>query len=267
MRRGPSSTIHTALHGEPRNQAMASRRRWRHSFWLWMSVAIALIALALMTRSAAAQTERGAEIIERALSAEPDKRHGAKLYRQRCASCHGRRAHGSSDPVTPSLAGQLSLYLIKQLVDFSEGDRSEPEMHRVIALKQLSTPQAIRDVSSYLNGLPGTTRPEVGDGKDLVAGKRYYDGLCAFCHGFKGEGNEQYATPSLQRQHYSYLLMQTRRLAAGHRYSVPVEVLEVLEQLPFESMTGIADYASRLPEQSSMSPVARRTAIPDELRQ
>lgn len=233
-----------------------------HAFWLWASVAIVVLVLALVTRSAAAQTERGTEIIERSLAAKPDQRAGARIFLERCASCHGRDAHGSADPVTPSLAGQQALYLIKQMVDFAEGDRSAPEMHRIVALKDLSTPQAIRDVSSYLNGLPGNTQPETGDGKNLAAGKRYYDGLCAFCHGERGEGNEQHATPSLQRQHYSYLLMQSRRLAVGHRYSVPVEVIEVLEKVPFDQLMAIADYASRLPAQRTMTPAADDTSHP-----
>lgn len=230
-------------------------RRWR-TFWLWVSVAAIVLILALATRSAAAQTERGTEIIERALATTPDQRAGAKIFRERCASCHGSNAYGSADPVTPALAGQQALYLIKQMADFGEGDRAAPEMHRVVALKELSTPQAIRDVSSYLTGLPGNPHPETGDGKDLAAGKRYYDGLCAFCHGKRGEGNEQHATPALQRQHYSYLLMQSRRLAAGHRYSVPSEVMDVLQSVPFDTLMSIADYASRLPTQAPVTPAA-----------
>ena len=241
---------------------MLQNSRWWHSFWLWVSVAIAVLVLALATRSAAAQTERGTELIERALAAQPDQRKGARIYRDRCASCHGRNAHGSADPVTPSLARQQGLYLIKQIVDFAEGDRTEPEMHRVVALKELSTPQAIRDVSSYLNGLPSNTRPETGDGKHLADGKRYYEGLCAYCHGQRGEGNEQHATPSLQGQHYSYLLMQSRRLAVGHRYSVPIEVIEVLEKVPFDTLMAIADYASRLPAQVIMTPAADNASHP-----
>ena len=143
---------------------------------------------------------------------------------------------------------------MRQDRDFAEGDRNEPEMHRVVARQQLSTPQAIRDVSTYLNNLPANPRPEVGDGKDLAMGRRFYDGLCAFCHGKTGEGNEQHATPALQRQHYSYLLMQSRRLAVGHRYSVPIVVIEILEKLPFDTLTAVSDYASRLPEQATLMP-------------
>lgn len=256
-----SRMINAGMDGDRRTPAMQNRR-WRHSFWLWVSGAIVVLVLALVTRSAAAQTERGTEIIERALAAAPNQRVGGRIYRERCAWCHGRNAHGSADPVTPSLAGQQALYLIKQIVDFAEGDRTAPEMHRIVALKELSTAQAIRDVSSYLNGLPGNTRPETGDGKNLAGGKRYYDGLCAYCHGQRGEGNEQHATPSLQGQHYSYLLMQSRRLAVGHRYSVPVEVIDLLEKITFDELRAIADYASRLPAQATVTPAAVKATHP-----
>lgn len=250
MRRSQVKTLRSRAHRD-QSQRTPAKRRWWHSFWLWVSVLLSIIVLALMTRSAAGQTERGTEIIEKALAAQADKRRGAALYRDYCASCHGRRAHGSANPVTPSLAAQQSLYLIKQLTDFAEGDRSAPEMHRVVALQQLSTPQAIADVVRYLSSLPANAKPEVGDGANLADGKRYYEGLCAFCHGARGEGNVEHATPALQRQHYSYLLMQSRRLAVGHRYSVPIEVIEVLETVPFETMRAIADYASRLPQSAA----------------
>lgn len=238
---------HQVMQQRTCKSVVADTRRARH--WLWLGVAVAIVAvvLALFTRAAAGQTQRGIDLIEQALAAKPDKRHGARLYRELCSSCHGKRAHGGASPVTPSLAAQLPIYLIKQLVDFAEGDRTEPEMHRVVALKQVSSPQAIRDIAAFLADLPANPRPELGDGKALAAGKRYYDGLCAFCHGQQAEGNADHATPALRRQHYSYLLMQSRRLAVGHRYSVPIEVIEVLEKVSFDELTAIADYASRLP--------------------
>lgn len=218
--------------------------------------------LALASYSAAAQTERATALIEQALALHGNVSSGAALYESLCASCHGAQAYGDIATVTPSLAGQLPVYLIKQLVDVAEGDRETLEMHRVVALKRLASPQAISDLATYLRSLPPNPRPEVGDGKDLAAGKRYYTGLCAFCHGAGGEGNERHATPSLQRQDYSYLLMQSRRLAVGHRYSVPIEVIEVLEDLPFDQLNAIADYASRLPDRTTpaggVEPALRR---------
>jgi cytochrome c553 len=233
-----------------RSTAPARLLRMRRKGFIWVAVAIGVVALALTAYTAAAQTERATALIDSALALRGDVANGKSLYEGLCASCHGAQAYGGGEPVTPALAGQLPVYLIKQLVDFAEGDRSAPEMHRIVALKRVTSPQAMRDLATYLQRLPPNPHPEVGDGKDLAAGKRYYDGLCAYCHGASAEGNDKHATPSLQHQHYSYLLMQSRRLAVGHRYSVPVEVIEVLEKLSFEQMTAIADYASRLPNRT-----------------
>jgi cytochrome c553 len=244
-----------SAHGNPWMQARGcggTLSSMSRTLWLWLTIALALVALVLATYTAAAQTERASALIEQTLALRGDASGGKSLYKELCASCHGPQAYGNPATVTPALAQQLPAYLIKQLVDFAEDDRSSPEMHRVVALKRLTSPQAMSDLATYLRGLPPNPQPELGDGKHLAAGKRYYEGLCAFCHGANAEGSEQHATPSLQHQHYSYLLMQARGLAVGHRYSVPVEVIQVLEQLPFEQMTAIADYASRLPAQAPL---------------
>ena len=197
--------------------------------------------------SAVAQTQRGNEIVQRALMLEADDAAGAATYKQICIACHGKQAHGSPDTVTPVLAGQLQRYLIKQFVDFAEGDRSAPEMHRVVALKELTTPQAMRNLASYLSSMPRPSKVEVGDGKQLAIGKRVYESVCAECHGMEAEGDITFGVPALQRQHYSYLLAQTRSLAVGHRYSVDISVIELLEALSFDQLTAVADYISRLP--------------------
>lgn len=236
-----SAMFHKAAHA-----AAHERRRVP----LWLGAAIAAAVLMVSGLPAAAQPDRRIELIERALALEPNQRAGAALYREHCASCHGRRARGDARRVIPALAGQLSLYLIKQLVDVAEGERVS-EMHRAVARKPLSTPRAIRDVAAYLSALARNPEPEVGDGTQLALGKRSYEGLCAFCHGAQGEGNEEHATPALQGQHYSYLLMQARLLSVGHRYSVDPTIAETLRTLSYDYLAAIADHASRLPTDTS----------------
>ena len=102
-------------------------------------------------------------------------------------------------------------------------------------------------MASYVGSLDPNPRPETGDGKQLALGKRYYQGLCAYCHGAQGGGNEARATPALRRQNYSYLLMQMRDLSSGHRYTVDETILATLQELSYEQLTAIADYAARLP--------------------
>lgn len=210
---------------------------------LTLSVFIASI----LAGPAAGQDVRSTEIIERALQARPDTTAGKKIYSEHCIVCHGAQGFGNADQVIPALAGQLPIYVIKQLVDLSERSRTSAEMHRIAAKKPLTSPQALRDIATYLGTLDPNPKPETGDGAQLAMGKRYYQGLCASCHGAQGGGNEAHATPALRRQHYSYLLMQMRDLSADHRYSVDIAIVDALQQLSYDQLCAIADYASRLP--------------------
>lgn len=246
--------------GRVRTQNAVPNRR--HSFWVWLLVVTIAVLLVLAGRSAAAQTKRGIEVIETAMALQPNPRQGRAIYRDHCATCHGRSALGDATDVIPALAGQIPLYLVKELVDVAEGDRGLPAMHRLLARKTLATPQALRDVATYLSKLPPNSRPEYGDGLELVRGRQLYEGLCAFCHGRQAEGNPEHATPALQGQHYSYLLMQMRQMAVGHRYSVDIVVIEELEALPLEYVEAIADYASRLPDESA-AVVSEQQAVPE----
>jgi len=216
------------------------------SLW-WLLVVVLAGLIALLSQSAAGQSERGDEIIVQALALKPNLDAGRRLYEDRCVSCHGDQGWGNVSEVIPALAGQLSIYVIKQLVDISEAQRIAPEMHRIIATKEMTRTQSLRDVAGYIETLTPNSAPELGDGKQLDVGKRYYEGLCAFCHGEQGGGNESHATPALRRQNYSYLLMQMRSLSAGHRYSVDIEISNSLAQLQFEKLQAIADYVARLP--------------------
>ncbi len=210
-----------------------------------LQVAVAIAAL--LAPPVMAQEPRSTEIIERALQAKPNTDAGRKTYREHCSSCHGAHAYGNADEVIPALAGQLPIYVIKQLVDLAEGGRTSADMHRIAARLPVSTPQGLSNIASYLGSLDPNPNPQTGDGSQLSMGKRYYQGLCAYCHGAQGGGNEAHATPALRRQHYSYLLMQMRDLSTEHRFSVDIEIVDALQRLPYDQLSAIADYASRLP--------------------
>ncbi|MET0657504.1 MAG: c-type cytochrome [Steroidobacteraceae bacterium] len=180
------------------------------------------------------------------MAAKPDAAKGQQVYFAYCADCHGSRGQGDASAATPVLAGQVTSYLVKQLVDVAEGDRELSEMHRIVARSELSTPQALRDVATHLSTLP-LIAPQTGDGKQLVLGQRIYHSACAQCHGQEAQGDGTHLVPALRGQHYSYLLMQARRLAVGHRYSVDPSVIQLLEALTFDQLTAVADFASRLP--------------------
>ena len=129
----------------------------------------------------------------------------------------------------------------------AEGDREVPEMHRVVARAELVSPRALRNLSAYINRLPPNATPQQGDGKHLAMGEEIYRKSCQQCHGKSGEGNEASYSPALRGLDFAYLLSESRRIAVGHRYSVDIDAIELLEMLSLEQLTAVSDFASRLP--------------------
>lgn len=172
---------------------------------------------------------------------------GAKLYAEACSNCHGNRADGNPAAVIPSLAGQHSNYLLKQLVAFTDSQRDSPVMHQRMAAQALDSPRIWRDLAVYLSTLPINSHPQTGDGASLDQGKRIYQQFCIDCHGRYGEGNAAGAVAALRGQDYAYLAKQLRAFATSHRDDMEVPVLERISRLSQAEIDAVADYASRLP--------------------
>ena len=136
-----------------------------------------------------------------------------------CAACHGEGGRSDKAP-NPSLAGQHSPYLQRQLRDFRSQSRSEASlkayMWGVSALLDDATIAGLADYYAAQTPLPG--RP--GNARLLAAGRKIYEqGLplrgvraCADCHGDDAEG--QAGFPRLAGQHAGYVASQLRLLRA-----------------------------------------------------
>src|SRR5580698_10527379 len=86
---------------------------------------------------------------------------GQKLYQggdtargiPACMACHGPTGAGNEPAKFPALRGQQSVYLAKQLNDYASGARTTgPNGIMQTVAKRLS-PEDIRNLSSYLQGL------------------------------------------------------------------------------------------------------------------
>lgn len=208
-------------------------------------VAIAAAVL-LCGASAFASTTRVDQLVRTALQLDRNTSRGVALYLQNCARCHGQGAIGDARSVIPALAGQREAYLIKQLADFTELERESQEMHAVVARSALNEPQAWADVAAYLSQLPAARFPETADGKGVELGAAIFQEQCASCHEEDARGDDDGFVPSLRDQHYSYLVRQTRGLAASHRLNVDVDLVRFIDSLDTEEITAVADYLSRL---------------------
>ena len=227
---------------------------------LYRTLRVATAAVALLNvAGAAASPTRVDQLVRNALQLDPNASHGAALYLQNCARCHGQGAIGDPRNVTPALAAQREAYLIKQLADFTELEREGPEMHSVVARSPLNEAQTLADIAAYLSHLPATRAVETSDGKGAELGEAIYQEQCASCHEEDARGDDDGFVPSLRDQHYSYLVRELRALAASHRLNVDTDLVRFIDSLDTEEMTAVADYLSRM-----RGPVKDRSKLRDD---
>ncbi len=222
----------------------------------------ALMLGALMgvaSANALGASDRADQLLFDALELDANVERGAALYRAQCATCHGAAAQGNEQREIPALAAQRRAYIVKQLADFSAGDRSATEMHKVVSRAAVNEPQAWADLSLYLNNLPPPKTSQTGDGKYLSLGEASYAQFCGSCHEEDGRGDDDGFVPSLRNQHYRYLLKEMRGLAAGHRFNVETELTRFLNSFEADEMQGLADYLSRM-----QGPIRDRARLNDD---
>jgi cytochrome c553 len=96
------------------------------------------------------------------LEADPSYwRAGEKLYRAgdrargipACMACHGPTGRGNEPAKFPALRGQHSVYVAKQLNDYASGARATGLNGIMPTIAKRLSPDDIRNVSSYVQGL------------------------------------------------------------------------------------------------------------------
>src|SRR6202041_1853239 len=86
---------------------------------------------------------------------------GEKLYRggdqargiPACMACHGATGKGNEPAKFPSLRGQQSAYVIKQLTEYASGTRATGPNGIMQTIAKRLSPDDIRNLASYVQGI------------------------------------------------------------------------------------------------------------------
>jgi cytochrome c553 len=70
-----------------------------------------------------------------------------------CMACHGPTGHGNEPAKFPALRGQHSVYVIKQLTAYASGERTTGPNGIMQTIAKRLTPDDMRNVASYVQGL------------------------------------------------------------------------------------------------------------------
>lgn len=185
----------------------------------------------------------------RALLKSGDIARGKALVSEKkCTKCHGD-AGISEDDDDINLAGQVSSYILKQLLDYKSEHREERSMKK--AVRKLDE-QEMADLAQYYGSLP---LPEpahtiTGDVMKLVKKGDHTRMLksCNSCHGQRGQG-DAFETPSLNGQKKTYFIDTIVEMQDDDRtndiYSRMREIAKVLTEAEIEAL---ASYYGQAPQ-------------------
>jgi cytochrome c553 len=166
-----------------------------------------------------------------------------------CAACHG--ADGNSvNPQWPSLAGQHSQYIIKQLHAFKSGTRQNPLM---TPMAQPLSNEDIEDLAAYFS--KQVRRGGEADPTKLSLGQRIFRGgdndsgvpACQACHGPRGNGNPTALYPSIHGQQSTYVAETLKAYRAGTRQTDQNQMMRnVASRMTDEEIEAVAAYVQGL---------------------
>lgn len=167
-----------------------------------------------------------------------------------CAACHG--ADGNSElGSNPKLAGQNVRYLVKQMTDIKEGNRTVALM---TGLLDNMSEQDLEDIAAYYaeqeHTIQGADPALVELGSSIYRGGIADLGVaaCTACHGPAGDGVAQAGFPAISGQHAEYTSTQLKAFRAGERTndgdSAPMRT--VSERLTDREIEALASYMAGL---------------------
>ncbi len=212
--------------------------------------AAALItAMALSGSPWAGWMEKGGER-DTAMDLEPDLENGMDVY-EVCSACHLPEGWGLADGTFPQLAGQHRTVLIKQMADIRALNRDNPTMYPFALERAIGGPQALADVTAYIQKLP--MNPDNGKGpwaegtSEYELGKQLYKENCVECHGERGEGSYDKFYPRIEGQHYKYMLRQFEWIRDGKRRNANPDMVKQINGFSDKDMQMVINYTSRIP--------------------
>ncbi len=164
-----------------------------------------------------------------------------KVKAQACIACHG--ANGlSSVGSFPSLAGQPSLFIVYQLIQFRGDQRIFAPMN---ALAEGMSDADMRDLGAYFASLPGPSGATGLDAAKIAAGQRIADAShCQSCHTPDLRGQKQ--VPRLAGQHVDYLKAQLKGLRDGTRMDIDGSMASAAQGLSDADIDALSHFAAAM---------------------
>ena len=164
-----------------------------------------------------------------------------KAKAEQCMHCHDGNGNASTSNI-PKLAGQYADYIQRQIYNYQEGTRRDPDMTKISAT--LTNRRILADIAAYfasLNQMTGTSASNE-EGKKI-----YLDKGCQNCHGEIGKGKPAYNSlfPIVGGQNKEYLLRQMQDFKTGTRTTDISGIMGlIVNRMTNDDIEAVSDYLS-----------------------
>lgn len=157
-----------------------------------------------------------------------------------CFACHGASGQ-SGAPLTPSLGGQPSFFVVAQLFLFREGRRPDADSAMTEVAKTF-TDDDLRAFGEFVSRLPPPAPPGTAPDPERVrrGGALAREHHCPVCHSRDYSGQAQ--VPRLGGQREDYLLKALRDYKSGKRIGYGGAMASELKPLTDEQLADLAHY-------------------------
>jgi cytochrome c553 len=160
-----------------------------------------------------------------------------------CLACHGPKGQ-SAIPLTPSIGGQPSFFVVAQLFLYRRGGRADPVMS---AVAQSMTDDDLRAFGEWASKLPPPAPPaQSADPQRAARAMRLLQRHpCAACHNADFSGRDQ--IPRLAHQREDYLLKVMREYRGGSRVGYGGAMAQELVGLTDADLEDLAHLLAHFP--------------------
>lgn len=168
---------------------------------------------------------------------------GFKLFQEKlCSTCHGIDSNRPISPLYPKLGGQTKEYLLAQMIDFKEGERTNGQAAVMKPLMEALTKEEMKTLAKWI----AEQKLEHTSVEDHPGATAFLANGCIACHGTDGKTPLAPNYPKVLGQNKDYITNQMKDIKSGARNNGTSAVMHgIMQAVSEDDIKSISEWLSK----------------------